>query len=323
MGRAMANIAEGEGDLTRRLNIESNDEIGELSRSFNRFVERIHASITEVASVTRKVHELAIKVTTSSNDSISVSSEQSRRTESVAAAINELGAASQEIARNAADASSQASNANEQAEQGRRVMQDTIQAMESLSGTINTSREQIGAVSTSTNEISSILGVIQGVSEQTNLLALNAAIEAARAGEAGRGFAVVADEVRNLAHRTRQSTEEIQNMISNLQLNASNAVSAMQASENSSKQTVEVVNQAGESLAVVVNRIVEIDGMNQSVATATEEQTTVVEALNLDIHQINLLTQQSVSNLNGTLQDCDSLSQQANRLNGLVGSFRI
>ena len=323
MGQAMANIAEGEGDLTRRLAIESQDEFGEVSASFNRFVERIHASISEVASATRQVHELAVRVMTASNDSITGSNEQSARTESVAAAINELGAAAQEIARNAADASNQASNASGHAGDGRQVMEQTIQAMNELSATISSSREQIEAVNSSTEDISQILEVIKGISEQTNLLALNAAIEAARAGDAGRGFAVVADEVRNLAHRTQESAQEIHRMISALQQGAREAVNTMHASQQSSTESVTVANQAGERLDTVVQRIVEIDGMNQSVAAATEEQTTVVEALNMDIHQINVLNQQGMTNLNETLKDCDALSHQASRLKQLVDSFRI
>lgn len=323
MSRAMANIAEGEGDLTRRLEVESQDEFGELSASFNQFVERIHASISEVASATRQVHDLAVRVMTASNSSITGSNEQSARTESVAAAINELGAAAQEIARNAADASNQASNANEQAEGGQQDMQRTIQAMNELSATINASREQIEAVNSSTEDISKILEVIKGISEQTNLLALNAAIEAARAGDAGRGFAVVADEVRNLAHRTQESAEEIHRMITTLQQGSREAVDTMHESQKSSTESVTVANQAGVSLGVVVQRIVEIDGMNQSVAAATEEQTTVVEALNMDIHQINVLNQQGMANLNETLGDCDALSHQASRLKQLVDSFKI
>ncbi|HIZ51462.1 MAG TPA: methyl-accepting chemotaxis protein [Candidatus Pseudomonas excrementavium] len=323
MGRAMADIADGEGDLTRRLAVESRDEFGELSASFNQFVERIHASISEVASATRQVHDLALRVMNASNSSIAGSNEQSARTESVAAAINELGAAAQEIARNAADASNQASNASEQADDGRQVMTRTIQAMTALSDTINTSREKIETLNTSTEDISHILDVIKGISEQTNLLALNAAIEAARAGDAGRGFAVVADEVRNLAHRTQESAEEIHRMITTLQQGSHEAVSIMHASQASSAESVGVANQAGERLDTVMQRIVEIDAMNQSVAAATEEQTTVVEALNMDISQINLLNQQGVANLQETLTDCDALSHQAGRLKQLVDSFKI
>ncbi|MBA1323238.1 methyl-accepting chemotaxis protein McpA [Pseudomonas plecoglossicida] len=323
MGRAMRDIAEGEGDLTRRLTVQNQDEFGELATSFNRFVERIHASISEVSSATRLVHDLSEKVVSASNASISGSEEQSMRTNSVAAAINQLGAATQEIARNAADASQHASGASDQAHDGRQVVDDAITAMTALSLKISESCEQIEILNTSTDDIGKILDVIKGISQQTNLLALNAAIEAARAGEAGRGFAVVADEVRNLAHRTQESAEEIHRMITSLQVGSREAVHTMNASQVSSEQTVQVANRAGERLASVTQRIGEIDGMNQSVATATEEQTAVVESLNLDITQINTLNQQGVQNLNETLQHCDALSQQAGRLKQLVGSFRI
>lgn len=323
MGRAMRDIAEGEGDLTRRLDVQNKDEFGELASSFNRFVERIHASISEVSSATRLVHDLSEKVVSASNASITGSEEQSMRTNSVAAAINQLGAATQEIARNAADASQHASGASEQAHDGRQVVDDAINAMTALSLKISESCEQIETLNASTDDIGKILDVIKGISQQTNLLALNAAIEAARAGEAGRGFAVVADEVRNLAHRTQESAEEIHRMITSLQVGSREAVHTMNASQVSSEQTVQVANQAGERLASVTQRIGEIDGMNQSVATATEEQTAVVESLNLDITQINALNQQGVQNLNETLVHCDALSQQAGRLKQLVGSFRI
>ena len=323
MGRAMQDIAQGEGDLTRRLVIEHKDEFGELASSFNQFVERIHASISEVSSATRQVHDLSQRVMASSNASIIGSDEQSARTNSVAAAINELGAATQEIARNAADASQHASGASEQADDGRKVVEQTIEAMTELSQKISLSCEQIETLNASTDNIGHILDVIKGISQQTNLLALNAALEAARAGEAGRGFAVVADEVRNLAHRTQESAEEIHKMITSLQVGSREAVSTMNASQVSSEESVEVANQAGARLISVTQRIEEIDGMNQSVAAATEEQTAVVETLNVDINQINLLNQQGVVNLNETLKDCDALSQQASRLKQLVDSFKI
>ncbi|WP_435636053.1 methyl-accepting chemotaxis protein [Pseudomonas solani] len=303
--------------------MHSRDELGKLAAAFNRFVERIHASLGEVASATGQVNEVARQVLHSSNASLRNSDEQAQRTSSVAAAINQLGAAAQEIARNAADASQQASDARLQSEDGRQVVGKTLDAMNALSTRIQASCGNIESLSGKTVDIGQILDVIKGISEQTNLLALNAAIEAARAGEAGRGFAVVADEVRSLAHRTQVSAQEIQRMIEELQAGAREAVGTMTESQRYSQQSVEIAQRAGDSLSGVTRRIGEIDGMNQSVATATEEQTAVVEALNMDITEINTLNQQGVENLQSTLRACSDLEQQAERLRQLVGSFRL
>ena len=323
MTRAMQNIAEGEGDLTRRLAVNSNDEFGTLGSAFNHFVERIHTSMREVSSATEHVNEVALRVVSASNSSMLNSDEQASRTNSVAAAINELGAAAQEIARNAAQASHQASDARGLAEEGQQVVERSISSMQHLSQMLGTSSGHIESLNDKTVNIGQILEVITSISQQTNLLALNAAIEAARAGEAGRGFAVVADEVRNLAHRTQESAQQVQTMIEELQVSARASVSTMEESQRHSEDSVEIANRAGERLISVTERIGEIDGMNQSVATATEEQTSVVESINMDITEINTLNQEGVENLQSTLRACNDLEQQAARLKQLVGSFRI
>ena len=300
MTRAMADIADGEGDLTKRLTIQSNDEFGVLGTAFNRFVERIHGSIREVSSATGQVNEVALRVVAASNSSMFNSDQQASRTNSVAAAINQLGAAAQEIARNAAQASSQASDARSLAEDGQQVVERSIAAMNKLSSMLSASSTNIESLNSKTVNIGQILEVITSISQQTNLLALNAAIEAARAGEAGRGFAVVADEVRNLAHRTQESAQQVQTMIEELQVGARESVSTMSDSQRHSQDSVDIANLAGERLNSVTLRIGEIDGMNQSVATATEEQTAVVESINVDITEINTLNQEGVENLQST-----------------------
>ena len=323
MTRAMEDIADGEGDLTKRLTIQNNDEFGVLGTAFNRFVERIHGSIREVSSATGQVNEVALRVLAASNSSMFNSDQQASRTSSVAAAINQLGAATQEIARNAAQASNQASDARNLAEDGQQVVDRSIAAMNQLSSMLSASSTNIESLNSKTVNIGQILEVITSISQQTNLLALNAAIEAARAGEAGRGFAVVADEVRNLAHRTQESAQQVQTMIEELQVGARESVSNMSDSQRHSQDSVDIANLAGERLNSVTLRIGEIDGMNQSVATATEEQTAVVESINVDITEINTLNQEGVENLQSTLRACSDLEQQAARLKQLVGSFRI
>ncbi|UQS17938.1 methyl-accepting chemotaxis protein [Pseudomonas sp. HS6] len=323
MTRAMEDIADGEGDLTKRLTIQNQDEFGVLGTAFNRFVERVHGSIREVSSATGQVNEVALRVVAASNSSMYNSDQQASRTNSVAAAINQLGAAAQEIARNAAQASTQASDARGLAEDGQQVVDRSIKAMNQLSSMLSASSSNIESLNSKTVNIGQILEVITSISQQTNLLALNAAIEAARAGEAGRGFAVVADEVRNLAHRTQESAQQVQTMIEELQVGARESVSTMSDSQRHSQESVEIANLAGERLNSVTQRIGEIDGMNQSVATATEEQTAVVESINVDITEINTLNQEGVENLQATLRACSDLEQQASRLKQLVGSFRI
>lgn len=323
MGRAMEAIASGDGDLTKRLSIDSHDEFGELASAFNQFVARIHGSIQQVSLATDSLNDVTRLVVSASTSSLKSSDDQANRTNSVAAAINQLGAAAQEIARNAANASQGATGALQQAEVGRDVVNKTMGTMKDLSNKVRAACVTIETLNGRTVDIGHILEVIRGISEQTNLLALNAAIEAARAGDAGRGFAVVADEVRSLAHRTQSSASEIQSMIEELQVGSREAVTIMTESQRYSEDSVSISQHAGEHLTSVTQQIGEIDGMNQSVAAATEEQTAVIEALNADIVEINSLNQLGVTNLQATLHACGDLENQAERLKQLVGNFRI
>ncbi len=323
MGRAMANIAEGEGDLTRRLAVQSRDEFGQLATAFNRFVERIHESIREVSSATLQVNEVAQRVLGASNASMANSDEQASRTNSVAAAINELGAAAQEIARNAADASQHASGARHQAEDGRQVVEQNIAAMRELSAKISASCGQIEALNAKTVDIGQILEVIKGISEQTNLLALNAAIEAARAGEQGRGFAVVADEVRLLAQRTQQSTAQIQDMIERLHGNSEAAVNVIDASSLAARQTVEQAHQTAESLRQVLGALRNVTELNASIASATLEQSHVVEDINQNVTRAASLANESARAADRSNEASQELGQLAGQLNRLLGQFRV
>ncbi|MFJ2367339.1 methyl-accepting chemotaxis protein [Pseudomonas sp. NPDC087697] len=254
---------------------------------------------------------------------MSNSDEQAARTESVVSAIHQLGAASSEIARNAAMASQSSSKARQLVDDGQNVVEMTIEAINRLSRNIDKSRITIENLAIQTSDIGQILEVITSISQQTNLLALNAAIEAARAGEAGRGFAVVADEVRNLAHRTQDSAQQVHTMIEQLQVGAQAAVVTMTESQRESETSVTVANQAGERLGRVAQRIGEIDAMNQSVAAATEEQTAVVISINDDIAQIDALNRHGVANLHSTFEACADLEREAVRLQHLVTHFKI
>ncbi|WP_282374986.1 methyl-accepting chemotaxis protein [Pseudomonas sp. PS01302] len=323
LGTAMQTVAEGEGDLTLRLSTQSRDEFGTVAQSFNTFVERIHRSMLEVASTTRHLNQMVEQVHSSSIVSLSSCDEQNQRSNSIATSLNELGATAQEIARNASSASVQASTAKSQAMEGQIVLSKTLAVINELSEKIHTSSGRLEVLNGRTVDIGRILEVIKSISQQTNLLALNAAIEAARAGEAGRGFAVVADEVRSLAHRTQSSAEEIQQMIEELQSDSRSSVNTMDESQQYSAQSISIATQAGERFDAVTQGITLIDGVNQSVAAATEEQTSVIELLNVDIVEINTLNGQSVDSLNATLAACEQLQLQFSGLYKLVDSFRV
>jgi methyl-accepting chemotaxis protein len=323
MIKAMDNIATGDGDLTKRLPAVGSDEFARLAKGFNSFVERVHDSIRRVFISSDALVAATARVVQASNSSLLHSDKQFSRTTSVAAAINELGATAHEIARNASQASVEAGNAQTRSSEGRDALQQALGSLKELSDNVSLSSRTISDLDLETANIGKILDVIRGISEQTNLLALNAAIEAARAGEAGRGFAVVADEVRSLAGRTKSSAQQINGMIEALQSESKVAVSLMAQSKRQSESCMDIAVQANDRLIIVTSGINEIDAQNQSVAAATEEQTSVVEAINYDVTDLNVLNQQSVENLKEILGACAALEQEVEALRTLVGEFQI
>ena len=319
----LKNIASGEGDLTRRLEYAKQDELGELASWFNRFLDKLQPIIADVKRSVQDARSTADQSALIASQTSDGMQQQYREVDQVATAFQEMSATAQDVAHNAAQAAEAARTADQASREGMSVIGRTTSTIELLANEMNVAMQEVEGLANSSEKIGSVLEVIRSIAEQTNLLALNAAIEAARAGDAGRGFAVVADEVRNLAHRTQESAQEIEKMIEELQVGSRESVTTMTESQRYSEESVEIANQAGSRLSSVTERIGEIDGMNQSVATATEEQTSVIEALNMDITEINTLNQEGVENLNATLRACGDLEQQALRLKQLVDSFRI
>ena len=316
-------IAAGEGDLTHRLAITSQDELGELASSFNRFVDKIHAMVRQITDMTFQLTALVGQVSEQAHRSEQAMERQRHETDQVATAINEMSSAAQEVARSAQGASVAAQKTDEEGQMAKRVVDGSIQQIHSLVSDIRSSGSSLDSLQQDVTSIVSVLGVIRSIADQTNLLALNAAIEAARAGEAGRGFAVVADEVRALASRTQQSTQEIQGMIDRLQQGTDEAVQAMRRSSEAGVGTSEQANQAGESLDAMAQLIGTINSMNAQIASAAEEQTAVAEEINRSVHQIAVAVDNVADETQQSAQTTRSLAQLGQRLGDLVGQFRI
>lgn len=284
--KALADVGSGDADLTQRLDDRATDEVGDLARSFNQFVENIQNVVRDVQQGSTELgHNVRSLRDTASTSRSSVESQQAE-IDMVATAINEMSTAAGEIAQNAQQTAEAANTADSDTRASLETVAASRDAVQKLSREINAAAEVIDTLGKDVASITTVLEVIQGVAEQTNLLALNAAIEAARAGEAGRGFAVVADEVRNLAQRTQSSTEEISNMIERLQKGATDAVDVMKASTAVSNVSMEKAQDAMEALNRIAEAITSISQMTSQIATASEEQTSVTEELNSSITRI-------------------------------------
>jgi len=318
-----AELGHGDGDLRQRIDVQGQDEIAQLSLGFNSFISKIHDSMMEVSRTGEALQEAAAEVASKAQITLDNSHDQRDRTFLVVTAINEMGATVNEIANNASNAASEAHNAESETRDGQQVVTQASDVIHQLAGDVDEVSQVIDSLANNTQAIGSILEVISSISAQTNLLALNAAIEAARAGEQGRGFAVVADEVRNLASRTDQSTSEIQTMIDNLQNEATSAVTAMLKSRELTTQGTIATTDTSTALVSIGERICLISDMNTQVATATEEQSTVVNEINQNIVEINEITQCTADTAEGLAKSSHALRDLSVRLGDMVGVFKL
>ncbi|QYJ75275.1 methyl-accepting chemotaxis protein [Shewanella sp. FJAT-52076] len=323
VARMFRDIGEGEGDLRQRLPVQGEDELAQLASGFNSFISKIQDSVIEVAQTSEQLGKSAIDVSRQAQQTLEDSQDQKDRTMQVVTAINEMGATVNEIAANAAQAAEAAKDADRASGSGQKVVTQARDTINQLSKDVSQVGEVIESLATHTKSIGSILDVIRAISEQTNLLALNAAIEAARAGEAGRGFAVVADEVRNLASRTAASTDEVQVMIDKLQSESARAVNAMSQSRSRSQEGVSAVDEASNTLSGISDQIGLISDMNIQVAAATEEQSTVVEDINRNVTEINDITQRTAATAQAAARASKDLNALATRLDQLVARFKV
>ncbi|WP_297840499.1 methyl-accepting chemotaxis protein [Pseudomonas sp.] len=316
-------IAAGDGDLTRRLAITGHDELADLAGSFNRFVDKIHSMVSQVAQMTTDLGGLVAQATQQTVRSEQAMQRQREETDQVATAINEMSSAAQEVARSAQRAAEAAEQTDRQGHAARAAVGTNIQGMNALVGDIRLSGTSLDSLQTDVRSIVSVLGVIRAIAEQTNLLALNAAIEAARAGEAGRGFAVVADEVRALASRTQQSTQEIQNMTTRLEAGTQASVEAMRRSSAAGEGANQQTNEVGMSLDSISDLIGTINAMNAQIASAAEEQTSVVEEINRSVHLIADAVDSMADETKQSALTMRDVSALGSNLNNLVRQFKI
>jgi methyl-accepting chemotaxis protein len=318
LGNAAENLS-----LNTRIELPGEDELSQIANSFNRFITKVHSTMEQLAGNSRQLSAMAREVAERARLTQSNCTSQSDRTVQVATAIHELGSTVNEIAGNAENAAHVAREASRHASDGREVVAQAHQQIDTLSGELEQASNVVEALAGQINGISSTLNTIRSISEQTNLLALNAAIEAARAGEQGRGFAVVADEVRTLASRSGASTEEIQQVINRLQAESRAAVDVMSRGRQQSERVVEYAGKASAALEQINGHITQISDQNIQVATATEEQSCVVEEINRNVEEINNLTQETTRIADQLNQSSTSLQDLSTQLDELAGHFKL
>ncbi|MFY0749443.1 methyl-accepting chemotaxis protein [Pseudomonas sp. NFACC25] len=312
-----------EGNLTRPIKVDGNDEAGRLLAAMAKMQDKLRDTLQRIAGSATQLASAAEELNAVTDESARGLTRQNNEIEQAATAVNEMTSAVEEVARNAVSTSEASRNATTSAGDGRDLVQETVSAIERMSGDVQATATLIGELANESRDIGKVLDVIRGLADQTNLLALNAAIEAARAGEAGRGFAVVADEVRALAHRTQQSTSEIERMIGSIQAGTEHAVDSMRNSTERAESTLNIAKGAGMSLDTINMAIVEINERNLVIASAAEEQAQVAREVDRNLVNIRDLSVQSATGASQTSAASSELSRLAVDLNGMVGRFRL
>jgi methyl-accepting chemotaxis protein len=310
-------------DLTVPVIMDCKDEYGDVARELEKTRVQLQDIIKTQVVTSQELATLTEVMTLSMSETKESSQEEFQEIDQLATAMSEMTSTVQTVADHAHNASQLTEQASGQAETGQRFVQGTVTKMSELSNDISASAQAVNQVEERVESIGSVVGTIQGISEQTNLLALNAAIEAARAGEAGRGFAVVADEVRNLAQRTQQATVEIQEMISHLQSSANSAVELMEKSVVEAADGVELVTNAGAELDGIVSQVNQINDMNFQIATAAGQQSSVAEEMNQNLTNVRELVEASVTVVTELLETSEMMQNNAEELDGKIKSFRV
>ncbi|MDF3935130.1 methyl-accepting chemotaxis protein [Pseudomonas citronellolis] len=312
-----------DGDLSQQLKVDRRDELGQLqasmqrmSQSLRELISHIHDGVTQIASAAEELSAVTEQTSAGVNN-------QKSETDQVATAMNEMAATVLEVARNAEEASEAASSADREAGAGAKAVNEAVGQMDRLAAEVGRSNEAVQQLKRESEKIGSVLDVIKAVAEQTNLLALNAAIEAARAGEAGRGFAVVADEVRGLAQRTQQSTEEIEELITGLHTGTQQAVQRMESSRALTDSTLDLARRAGERLDSITRTVSGIQSMNQQIAAAAEQQSAVAEEINRSVMSVRDISEQTAAASEETAASSIELARLGTELQGLVARFRL
>lgn len=319
----LQDIAQGEGDLTKRLDDSTQDELADVSRFFNLFIDKLRHMIGQIASTTEQVASASVQLNATADQMATGAEEVSAQAATVATAGEEMSATSGDIAQNcqlAAEGSKQASDA---AVSGAKVVDETISVMNSIASRVTDSARSVESLGARSDQIGTIVGTIEDIADQTNLLALNAAIEAARAGEQGRGFAVVADEVRALAERTTRATREIGEMIKAIQHETKDAVTVMNEGVHEVAKGSEKAAESGQALEQILDQINNVTSQIHQVATAAEEQTATTSEISNNMHQITSVIQQTASGAQESSQAAHQLAELAENLRGIVRQFKL